>query len=88
MYNILYVVLLLFRVVEIVIIIRCVLSFIPSLRDNKITKFVYWLSEPVLTPARILLGKFQSNVMSMIDFSPIVTYFAIIILRSIIQSFM
>ena len=88
MYIILYVTLLLLRVVEIIIIIRCVLSFIPGLRDNQIARLVYWLTEPVLTPARTLLSKFQSGETPMMDFSPIVTYIALIILRSVIQSFM
>ena len=88
MYIILYVALLLLRIVEIIIIIRCVLSFIPGLRNNKIATFIYWLTDPVLTPARMLIGKFKSSDASFIDFSPIVTYLAIIILRAVLQSIM
>ena len=76
------------RVIEIAIIARCILSFIPGIRNNKIVNIIYWLTEPVLSPARSLLGKFKAGESLPVDLSPVLTFFAIIILRIIIQGFM
>ena len=86
MHTFVNITLILLRIVEILIIIRCILSFIPQLRDNQIVRLIIKITEPVLTPARLLINKYLSKNVLNIDFSPIVTYFFLIIIRIIITS--
>lgn len=69
----------LINIIEILILIRIVLSFLNIRGGEVITRFVYDLTEPVLGPARALIAKIGINT-GMIDFSPIV---AILILKMI-----
>jgi len=87
MYTILNVLLNFLRVVEILIIVRCVLSFITSLHGNQFVKYIYWITEPVLYPARYILKKLMPDGVSPIDISVLVTFLLLILLRLIIQSF-
>jgi YggT family protein len=67
----------LFYIIEILIIVRAFMSFIPSLRGSFLSNFIYEMTEPILGPCRGLLERAGLNTM-MIDFSPIL---AIIFLR-------
>ena len=55
-----------FYVYEILIFVRCILSFFPG--SNVLTRWVYMATEPVLSPCRKLLDKFNINLP--LDFSP------------------
>ncbi|MBR0277647.1 MAG: YggT family protein [Clostridia bacterium] len=65
---------------EILIFIRCVLSFLPIY--NKFTEWVYNATEPMLAPCRKLLGNFGLNLN--LDFSPIIVLLIIRFLQRII----
>lgn len=67
--------------IEILILIRIIMSFINFNTNNSLGRFVYELTEPILAPARALLAKLGLNT-GMIDFSPIV---AMLILRLIMS---
>lgn len=71
----------LINIIEILILVRIVLSFLNLRGGGIITRFIYEMTEPVLGPARALIAKTGINT-GMFDFSPIV---ALLILR-IIQS--
>lgn len=71
----------LINIIEVLILIRIILSFLNIRGGGVVTRFIYDMTEPVLGPARALLSKIGINT-GMFDFSPIV---AILILR-IIQS--
>ena len=60
---------------ELMILIRCVISFIPNLQYSKISDFVYSVTEPILYPIRELLYKYANT--GQIDLSPIIAYFLI-----------
>lgn len=64
-----------FRFLEIMIIIRCVVSFMPSLQYSKFTDFVYSVTEPILYPIRELLYRYTNT--GPFDLSPIIAYFLI-----------
>ena len=69
---------------EWVIIARVLLSWLPVSRDNKAVDLLYAITEPVLSPIRNMLSqsRFLANSMfSMIDFSPIVAFLLIGVLR-------
>ncbi|MCT4508511.1 MAG: YggT family protein [Tepidibacter sp.] len=63
------------RFLEIMIIIRCVVSFVPSLQYSKFTDFVYRVTEPILYPIRELLYRYTNT--GPFDLSPIIAYFLI-----------
>lgn len=63
--------------IEILILIRILLSFINLRLDNIIGDFIFNMTEPVLSPARNLINKLNINT-GFFDFSPLV---AILLLR-------
>lgn len=69
----------LINIIELLILVRIVLSFLNMGGRGVISSFVYELTEPILGPARALLSKTGINT-GMFDFSPII---AIVILRVI-----
>ena len=66
------------------ILARVLLSWIPMQPDNKIRRFFYVLTEPLLGPIRSLINKSPLGGGMMVDFSPVIVLFIIQILRSII----
>ena len=87
MNTILNVLLNLLRIIEAALIARCILSFITSLHDNRIVKFIYWMTEPVLYPARYILKKFMPGDASPIDLSILLTFLSLIVIRLLIGNF-
>ncbi|MDR7869874.1 MAG: YggT family protein [Tissierellaceae bacterium] len=67
--------------IEIMILVRIVMSFINLNTNSTIGHFVHELTEPILAPSRALLAKLRLNT-GMFDFSPIV---AMLILRLIMS---
>ena len=66
-------------IIETLIIVRILFSFLNINKPNIITKFVYEMTEPVLGPARDLMQKLGIKT-GMFDFSPLL---AILFLRVI-----
>ncbi len=73
----------LFNIIEIFIIIRILLSWLPISRQNPIIGFVYEMTEPILGPCRELLYKIGLN-RGMFDFSPILAMLLLRLLRSLL----
>lgn len=63
-----------FKVLDFLIIVRMILSFINTDPYGRLYRVVYQLTEPVLAPCRALLFKFGLG-RGMIDFSPILAVF-------------
>lgn len=77
-------IMLFFRAIEILVLVRCVLSFIAQgQRGNLLIDVVYQMTDPLLTPIREGMYKLNINT-GMIDFSPIILFFLLRIARSII----
>ncbi len=72
----------LFEIIELLIFIRCIISWFP-LGNNKFIEFIYSVTEPILAPVRNLLGKYMTGSMY-VDFSPIVVYLILIVIRRLI----
>lgn len=75
------------RIFEIALIARVLLSWLPISRDNRIVDLLYAVTEPVLGPIRNMLSRssFMNNSMfSMFDFSPIVAFILIGVLRNVL----
>lgn len=69
------------RLIEILILVRIVMSFMRFNPNNVVGRFIYELTEPILAPARALIAKLGVNT-GMFDFSPIV---AMLLLRVILN---
>lgn len=59
------------NIYDLLILIRCLLSFVAMGAQNKFTDFIYGVTEPLLAPVRALLSKTPLGNM-MLDFSPVV----------------
>ncbi len=71
----------LFQLIEFLIIIRILMSFMNINPDNPIGQIVYELTDPILAPAKALLSLLGLNL-GMLDFSPIL---AMLLLRGILK---
>ena len=75
------------KIFEFALIARVIVSWLPISKDNRIIDLLYAVTEPVLAPIRNMLSRsrFMSNsVFSMMDFSPVVAFILIGLLRSAI----
>lgn len=72
---------LLFVIMEYAIFAEIILSFVMRGVENKFTYFLHSITEPLLAPGRKIQEKIMPGLM--IDFSPIIAFFIISILRKI-----
>jgi len=75
-----------FQFLDLMILIRIVLSFFPDLSRSNIAHFVYQITEPILLPFRTLLEKLipPRHTGYYLDFSPVLALFFLDILRNIV----
>lgn len=78
-------VLLFLEVMGYVIVIRSLLSWFAS-EDSKVLAFCYTVSEPVIAPVRSLLNRIPALEESIIDFSPVVAFLFLTIIRIFLLS--
>jgi YggT family protein len=71
-------------ILEIVILIRVISSWLPLNRDNKLMAYIYRITEPLMAPIRQMLARTPIGG-GMIDFSPIVVFLLISIVRRLIN---
>lgn len=76
---------LLFQLIQFLIIIRILMSFMNINPNNAIGQIVYELTEPVLAPAKWLLNMLPFNT-GMLDFSPIVAMFLLRIILKLVYN--
>lgn len=74
-----------FDIIELLILARIIISYIPNLRGSQITEIIYQLTEPILHPVRELLYKIGLNK-GMIDFAPIGAFLLLAVIRSLLFS--
>ncbi|NLK69448.1 MAG: YggT family protein [Clostridiaceae bacterium] len=73
-----------FRIIEILILLRVILSWIPINRENKLIVFVNMATEPILSPIRKLIARSSIGKNLMLDFSPILAYLLLGFLRHVL----
>jgi YggT family protein len=78
----------LLSILEFIILARVILSWIPISRDNnvlnQIVNIIYQITEPLLAPIRKMFEKFSGKGHSLpIDFSPIILFLLINVLKRI-----
>lgn len=74
---------LLLTVIEILIFIRVIVSWLPIGRDNPLIRTLYQLTEPILGPIRRLVEKSPIGANMMFDFSPLIVWLLIRVIRNI-----
>ena len=74
-----------FDIIELLILARIIISYIPNLKGSQITEVIYQLTEPILHPVRELLYKIGLNK-GMIDFAPIGAFLLLAVIRSLLFS--
>ncbi|HOJ10542.1 MAG TPA: YggT family protein [Clostridiales bacterium] len=67
---------------------RVIISWIPIPRDNKFIRLLYQVTEPVLAPLRGIIERSALGKNMMFDFSPVLAFLIIGLLRNIIRSMM
>lgn len=72
----------LINIVEILIIIDVILSFMPHLRSNELTRFIRKIVNPILEPCYRIQKSIIPNLP--IDFSPAIAIFLLDILKKLI----
>lgn len=76
---------LLTNLLSILIVARSLLSWIPFKGSNKLTTFLVTMTEPVLSPIRRLLSKFEFAREMPVDFSPILAIILLYVLNLLIS---
>lgn len=78
LYFLVDVVQIVFRIMELLVLARVILSWIPLPRGNALTEFIYDVTEPVLAPFRRLLP------MGQLDFSPFLALIVLGLVESLV----
>ena len=72
-----------FNILEFTILLECILSWVPNMRNSGVYHFVAKINNPFLSPVRKILFKCQGNGMG-IDISPYVLFLLITFLRRLL----
>ncbi len=68
-----------FEILNLILIIRIILSWVPHNRYHPIINFIYEITEPILKPFRNMINPIQG-----IDISPIIVFILLRLLRNFI----
>jgi YggT family protein len=72
------------EIIELLILVRVFLSWVPNLPDNRYLRLLYQVTEPLLAPIRAMLERSSFGRNTMIDFSPIIVFILLGILKNIV----
>lgn len=87
MYNVYRAIDMVLNIFYFALLARILISWLPVSRNNKLVDLLYSVTEPVLAPIRKMLSKsslMNNSMLSMMDFSPIVAFILIGVLRRVI----
>ncbi|MDD4188628.1 MAG: YggT family protein [Eubacteriales bacterium] len=71
----------LLTVIEVLVFLRVIISWLPVSRENPLVRFLYLITEPILGPIRSLIQKSSFGANIMFDLSPIVVWLIIRVIR-------
>ncbi|HHW30496.1 MAG TPA: YggT family protein [Clostridiaceae bacterium] len=72
------------RVIEYAILARVIVSWLPIQRSNRIIMLLYQITEPILGPIRSMIERSSVGRTMLIDFSPIIAFLIISLVRNIV----
>ncbi len=78
----------LLAVIEYAILARVIISWLPVPRNNRLIILLYQVTDPVLVPIRNIISKSALSKNMMFDFSPIVAFILIGIVRNLLVKFL
>ena len=81
-YTLSYAANLLFNILEYAILIDVLLSWVYRGRSNAFINLLHIFTEPFMAPARKIQDRFITG--GMLDFSPIIAYFMLVVLRYVV----
>lgn len=76
----------LFSIMEILIIARIIISWIPIPKENRLIQILYQITEPILAPVRHLIEKSAIGHNIMMDFSPIIVFIIIRVIKTLLAN--
>lgn len=85
MFNIYRAIDILFEIIELLILVRIIMSWFRISYYNTFGRIIYELTEPILSLARELINKLGINT-GMLDFSPIVALLILRLIQAAIRS--
>jgi YggT family protein len=71
-------------VIEYSILARVIISWLPISRENAIIRLLYQITEPILAPIRAIIQKSAIGKNMMFDFSPIIAFLILGVVRNIV----
>lgn len=75
----------LIQLLNFLILVDVLLSWLPLGPDNRFAYYVHFITEPILGPCRRLLMRFEFFRNLPVDFSPILAWLVLIVLSMIVQ---
>ena len=70
---------------EYAVLARVIISWLPIQKDNKIIRIIYQITEPVLAPVKGLIERSAIGKNMMVDFSPLIVFLLIGLIRKFIR---
>lgn len=70
---------------QLAMLVRAVLSWLPLSDDNKIEAFVYGITEPIIYPVRVILERFDGLANFPLDIPFFLTFIILSLLSSILS---
>jgi len=70
--------------IQYAILARAVISWLPISRDNSLVRLLFQITEPVLAPIRNFILRSMAGRGIMIDFSPVIAFIIIGVIRNIL----
>ncbi len=77
---------LILSLLQILMLIRAVISWLPIDEDSRFVEFIYAATEPVIAPVRALLSRFEGIENSPIDISFFITFMLLSVLQIILPT--
>jgi len=74
--------------IEYAVLARVLLSWFPISRDSQVIRLLYQITEPILSPIRNLIERNSSRRYMMLDFSPVMVFLLIGLIRNILRRFL
>ncbi len=71
-------------VIEYSILARVIISWLPISRENVFIKLLYQITEPILSPIRVIIQKSAIGKNMMFDFSPIIAFLLLGVIRNLV----
>lgn len=74
-------------ILEILVVLRVVISWLPIQRDNQLVDLLHKFTEPMLAPVRKLVEKSSIGNNAFVDFSPLIVLLLIAFVRFLLQRY-